>query len=55
MLNVSDCLIREVGYFVSDVFMFSWKFQTVSLPVKEKILNSITPLEGEKKIFKVVK
>lgn len=34
-----DCLIREVNYFISDILIFSWKFQTVSLSGKENFLK----------------
>lgn len=49
LLNAPDCLIREVNYFLSDVFLFNWKSQAVPLLVKEKILKHRCSSRGEKK------
>lgn len=46
-----DCLIREVNYFISDVLIFSWKFQMVSLSGKEKFLKHHYSPRGKKKIL----
>lgn len=46
-----DCLIREVNYFISDVLIFSWKFQTVSLSGKENFLKYHYSPGGKKKIL----
>lgn len=52
-----DCLIREVNYFICDILIFSWKFQTASLSGKENFLkHHYSPGGGKKKKFsKVVK